>query len=205
MRSRLTTRSSGPCGASWAASGRGTCTVVDRSSRSLGIMTRKTKRSPVKLTPPAFAAGDCLAIAIAPSAYGAALVLAAEQEAGKDGMNVIASLDYLGATKPGLSIFERPQLLRPTHGNWRGNADIFATPCAWPELITFVEVVGNIPVMLEAFPVRRTEWAWVTTEPDDALLPEFEEYPCSVSYASWEWLGSQIRMQRRADGRGACD
>lgn len=91
---------------------------------------RPKKRRKGIIRKPIFQPGDCLSIRLPDGDYAAAIVTAAPEESrrpGADtyGINVVALLDYKEPTKPTAEVFERRQILRLTHHNWKNNPEIF--------------------------------------------------------------------------------
>jgi hypothetical protein len=119
-----------------------------------------------------FAKGDCLAVLLPDGRYTAAIVLAENNSSPECGMNLIASLDFLGVVPPEMDVFKRKEWLRLNHGTWNNRLDInwYLPPRFRQESKRFL-VMGNIKL------------GWFIPKGDD-------------SYTAWQSLGNQILLCR---------
>jgi len=132
----------------------------------------KPKRRPKLIIRKAiFEPGTCLAIKHPNNEYGAAIVLAANHSRLEYGMNLVATLNYLGPEPPDLSFFEKREWLRLTHHKRDGSYDItWCLPVGFRKVRPRILVIGKIPIRL--------------TDPMQAKL-----------YSRWDNIGEQIIFQ----------
>jgi len=101
---------------------------------------------------PVFQPGDCLAIRLSDGDYGAALVLEnppEEVQPGEDthGINLIALMDYKGAEKPGIEIFEQRRWIWLTRPYWKEERSVYNVFCqGFKSEKERFDVVAKIPL-----------------------------------------------------------
>jgi len=77
------------------------------------------RRRKLRLKPAIFAAGDCLILTLPSGAYGAAVVLVANNNHRTEGENLVGVLHYRSPHKPPMEIFEASNWLVLNHHGWR--------------------------------------------------------------------------------------
>jgi len=102
------------------------------------------KRRKVIPHPSIYAPGDCLAIKLSNGQYGAAFVLAVDNDSyPPDGQTLVGLIDYLSPEKPPLMLFERRSWLLSNYGIpiiwWCG-------ACDYKRSDTSFELVGQLPL-----------------------------------------------------------
>ena len=130
-------------------------------------------RTTVRKAP--YEAGDCLSVQLPDGRFTAALVLRTNDSNPECGMNLVAGLDYLEATPPGLEVFEHRNWLHVNHGPM----DIrWCLPVKFRAMAKRLERVGNVKL-------RRSD-------PRD-----------SPAHAAWSNVGTQILLERayRSDAK----
>ncbi len=130
----------------------------------------KPPKSVIRKAP--FAKGDCLAVLLQDGRHTAALVLDENNSNPECGMNLIASLDFLGTSPPEIDVFKRKEWLRLNHGSWNNRMDInWYLPTQFRQESRRFSVVGKIKL------------GWFIPKGDG-------------SHAGWKSLGTQILLCR---------
>lgn len=146
--------------------------VLRRFLEQLESPNPRPKRFPrLVVRAPKYRPGDCLAVKLSNGQFGAALVLAADQTNPEYGRNLIASLEYMSTTPPGLHVFQKRDWLRLTHHNWRGQLDLaWYPPGRYRSEAPRFQVVGSILI--------------TSADPKD-----------SNRYSGWLNLGNQVVLE----------
>jgi len=119
-----------------------------------------------------FQAGDCLAVRVDDGRYTAVLVLAEDNSRPELGMNLVAGLDYLSASRPTLADFERSPKLLKVHGQWQGQQDLlWCLPVGLKKERERFQLVGQLAL--------------------DGIA-----WPRDIAFGAWGLVGKQIVLNR---------
>lgn len=129
------------------------------------------KRRKPRLKPATFAPGDCLTLSLPSGAYGAAVVLVADNSHKAEGQNLIAALRYRSTQKPTPEVFESGDWLIMNHHGWKNMPLIWwFQPSDFRHRKPAIEITGSLK-----------------------SLPPLPKH--SDSYAEWDTFVRQIDRQ----------